>query len=127
MLIPDRKPEKKMRVKPVFYMRVPKGAGINFGRSADVQFFQEHPKLFLLLGLLIVTAFVLPAILYFFLVFLRMDYSDWMILGIAGSFVVGIGLCNIVAAWMKQYLGHIFVAVCLMLGICLICASLILI
>jgi hypothetical protein len=38
------------------------------------------------------------------------------ILGLIGSFTVGIGLFNIVAAWIHQYLGHLLTAICLLGG-----------
>ena len=37
-------------------------------------------------------------------------------LGYVGTFIVGIGLFNIVAAWIHQYLGHLLTAVCLLGG-----------
>ena len=33
--------------------------------------------------------------------------NRWAILGVAGGFVMGIGLANLVAAWQQQYLGHL--------------------
>ena len=44
-----------------------------------------------------------------------MDFIMGM-LGLAGAFVVGVGLFNLVAAWIHQYLGHLLTAACLLGG-----------
>ena len=42
---------------------------------------------------------------------------DWrVVIGFAGGIVVGIGLFNIVAAWMHQYFGHVVTLLCFLLG-----------
>jgi uncharacterized RDD family membrane protein YckC len=42
--------------------------------------------------------------------------NGWVLLGFAGGVVAGVGLFNLVAAWMHQYLGHWFTLGCLLLG-----------
>mgnify|MGYP006992116207 FL=1 len=43
--------------------------------------------------------------------------NEWtLILGQAGTFIIGIGLFNIVAAWIHQYLGHFLTFICIFGG-----------
>lgn len=42
--------------------------------------------------------------------------TAWGIVGGVGAFIVGIGLFNIVAAALKQYLGHFVTLGCFLLG-----------
>ena len=65
-----------------------------------------------MLVLIAITQFVIPA-----------PNSPWLMLGCLGSFVFGVGLFNIVAAWLHQYLGHTVTAVCLSLGALMVAAS----
>lgn len=130
MLIPDRKPAekpKKKPVKPVFYTHMPKNAVMFFSRDADWKFFREHPKLYLLLALLGIVVLFGPAALYTNFVVFPRYYSNWMLLGLAGGLVIGMGFLNIVSAWLEQYLGHIFTTVCILLGSGMIIVSLLLI
>ena len=51
------------------------------------------------------------------------NYNAVLLLGYAGGFVVGLGLFNLVAAWLHQYLGHIFTIICLLAGAGMITAT----
>lgn len=107
------------KVRPVFYWRVPKGIKISqwFSPSADFAFRASHPKLYVLLTLIGLVLLLLPMVLYFTVGFhLHPDVTPWAVIaGFFGSFAVGAGLLNLVAAWMHQYLGHI-VTLALILG-----------
>ena len=50
--------------------------------------------------------------------------SGWLLLGMAGSFVLGVGLCNIVASLFGEYLGHLLTVICLTSGVGMTAASL---
>lgn len=50
--------------------------------------------------------------------------SGWLLLGMAGSFLLGVGLCNIVASLFGEYLGHILTVICLASGGSMTAASL---
>ena len=118
-------PEKETPIKPIFNRKLPKHAASYFSMDSDERFKREHPKadpllafiggaalLLPLLSLIAVTQFVIPA-----------PNSPWLMLGCLGSFVFGIGLFNIVAAWLHQYLGHAVTAICLSLGALMTAAS----
>lgn len=50
--------------------------------------------------------------------------SGWLLLGMAGSFVLGVGLCNIVASLFGEYLGHLLTVISLASGGCMTVVSL---
>jgi len=53
------------------------------------------------------------------------DPEDWRIcLGFVGTFIIGIGFFNIVAAWIHQYLGHFLTIFCFLGGSALTAISL---
>ena len=118
-------PEKETPIKPIFNRKLPKHAASYFSMDSDERFKREHPKAYPLLAfiggtalllpmlsLIAVTQFVIPA-----------PNSPWLMLGCLGSFVFGVGLFNIVAAWLHQYLGHAVTIVCLLLGAWMVAAS----
>ena len=94
--------------------------------DSDEEFKQEHPWLYPLLVVLGLVTFLGPLALYCILVGKTAD-SWWAILGGAGSLIVGIGLFNIVAIAVRQYLGHIVTIGCFLLGGVMIGVSLLLI
>ena len=67
----------------------------------------------LLMALLGIAALVLPAVLFSVLVGTG---SGWVVLGVIGGFLVGIGLFNYVAIFVKQHLGHRVSIVFFLLG-----------
>lgn len=94
--------------KPKFNARMPREALQFFHPAADEAFKKEHPVAYVLLVILGITALVLPLMLYIWLVIVMYDApgTGWLMLGFVGSFVIGIGLFNLVAAFLGQYLGH---------------------
>ena len=74
-----------------------------FYASSDEEFKAKHPIGYGFLVMLGIVALLLPAIVFCVLVGTE---SGWVMLGVAGGFVFGIGLFNFVAIIIKQYLGH---------------------
>lgn len=118
-------PEQKNPIQPVFSRSMPKHAASYFSMDSDKRFKREHPKAYPLLVCIGGTALLLPMLGFIALTqFVRLaPNSPWLLLGCLGSFVFGIGLFNIVAAWLHQYLGHAVTAVCLTLGALMVAAS----
>ena len=115
------------KVHPRFYWTVPKeeNAGFWFTPLSDEAFKADHPKLYVLLTVIGLVLLFLPmcAFLFAALTLLPGSNSPWLLAGMAGGFVAGIGLINIVAAWMEQYLGHWVTILCLALGAAVMAVS----
>ncbi len=63
--------------------------------------------------------FALVAPLIAFIVYAevtKIELNGWSILCFVGCFIIGTGLFNIVAAVIKQYLGHLFTVGCFLVG-----------
>jgi len=106
------------KIKPHFNKKIPGNAGFFFGPASDDEFKWRHPFAY---GVLIasgIAVILLPLIV--FVVFTDFIYpmpdSGWIVLGLIGSLLIGAGLFNIVAAWIKQYLGHLFTIACFLIG-----------
>ena len=84
-----------------------------FSASSDDEFKTEHPVSYVFVVLLGLAVLLLPEILFFILV---NSYNNWLLLGIAGGFVFGIGLFNFVAKILNQYLGHWVSILCFFTG-----------
>ena len=91
------------------YWLPPKGASEFFLPSADDEFKSKHPVGYRFLVLLGATVLILPMMIYGIIVSIHLgkESSIWLLLGGVGSFLIGIGLFNIVAIIIKQYLGHL--------------------
>lgn len=105
--------EKKERKKPRWH--IPEGALGYFSPDYDEEFKQAHPRLYMLLVVLGIAALLAPFALYGVLTGGEVE-TAWGIVGGVGAFIVGIGLFNIVAAALKQYLGHLVTLGCFLLG-----------
>ncbi len=114
-------------VKPHFTKKAPKNKWKYFSADSDEDFKRLHPIGYKWLCGIAITALLLPFVIYSIYIFLihppmlmdsLVSASDIIafILGLIGSFTVGIGLFNIVAAWIHQYFGHLLTAVCLLGG-----------
>lgn len=100
---------------------LPVGYARFFSRASDAAFRAKHPIGYPLLVLLGLAAFILPAALF---VTLSMpEDSAWMILGIIGGMVSGIGLFNFVAIIIDQYLGHLVSLISFLAGGLMMLAS----
>lgn len=95
------------RIKPNFRKKMPKNAIEFFNSDSDDKFKAEHPDAYRILKIAGAAAILLPLIIYVVLtsVFFQQG-NGWILLGLAGSMAIGVGLFNIVAAWIDQYLGH---------------------
>lgn len=81
------------------YWLPPKGASEFFLPSADDEFKSKHPVGYRFLVLLGATVLILPMMIYGIIVSIHLgkESSIWLLLGGVGSFLIGIGLFNIVA------------------------------
>lgn len=77
-----------------------------FYASSDYDFQKEHPTGYFFLVMLGIVALLAPASIFCILVQMYTD-SAWVLLGILGGFIFGIGLFNLVAIIIKQYLGRL--------------------
>lgn len=84
-----------------------------FSASSDNEFKAEHPVAYVLVVLLGIAVLFLPEVLLFLLV---NSYNNWLLLGMVGGFIFGIGLFNFVAKILKQYLGHWVSILCFFIG-----------
>ena len=84
----------------------PKGYQKYFYASSDEEFKEKHPIGYVFLVVLGMTAFLLPGIAFCLLAGQDTE-SRWMLLGLVGGLIFGIGLFNFVAIIIKQYLGHL--------------------
>lgn len=85
-----------------------------------------HPKLYQFLAVIGVLLLVLPMLAFVMAATFSMpgnSNNPWLLLGGAGGFVMGIGLFNIVGAWIEQYLGHWVTIICIGLGAAMMTAS----
>lgn len=123
-----RKNEKHTRVEPQFNKEMPQNAWDFFAPSYDDNFEKEHPVIYGILCVIGILVLVLPNILFTIYITLvtQPEGEIFLLIGIVGAFIVGIGLFNIVAAWMKQYMGHLVTIGCFLLGGLLIVLSLML-
>ena len=112
------------KVFPVFNKKVPKNALFYFTPLADAEFKANHPKAYPWLLATAMIAFLLPMLVYGMVLFCcGAPNSFWMIFGLVGALIIGVGLFNIVSAFVQMYLGHTVTIVCLLLGGAIVAAS----
>lgn len=118
----------KNKIKPKFNKNMPKNAKHYFNPASDDVFKAEHPNIYKILVACGITALMLPVFIYmaFILFIYPAPNSGWMLLGFAGAFIIGIGLFNIVAAWIGQYLGHLVSIICFAVGALMVLSSILL-
>ena len=106
-------------IKPHFSKRAPKNKWEFFSAASDEDFKKLHPVGYNWLCFAGITALMLPSIIYIaYCLFINPAPDEWwLILGGVGTFIIGVGLFNIVAAWIHQYLGHMLTLVCLLGGL----------
>lgn len=104
-----------------FNKKRPKNYLSYFSPAADEEFKKRHPVKYKVLVAVGLTVLFLPPFLCILLnsIFDAPD-SGWLFLAGAGSFIIGVGLFNIVAAWIDQYLGHAVTFGCLGVGALLV-------
>ena len=89
-----------------WYWLPPKGASAFFLGNSDDLFKRKHPFLYPQIVLMGIAALLLPCYLYSLLFRHFQISSTGMLLGYIGAFISGIGLFNLVAIILRQYLGH---------------------
>ncbi len=114
--------------KPRFPARLPENWKTFFDPRSDDALKRKNPRKFMRIQLIGVAALCAPMILYLYLtlaVFAVPD-SAWILTGLAGAFGFGIGLFNIVSAYVGQYMGHKVTAISLIGGVLLQIGSVVL-
>lgn len=112
----------RKKKKPVW--TPPKDASTFFHASSDDEFKAEHPIGYFFLVLLGIAVLMMPVFLYLFFVIPIANDSAWMILGVIGSFIIGIGFFNYVAIIIKQFLGQLVSILSFLIGGIMVALSL---
>ena len=101
-------------IKPHFTRKAPKNKWEYFSPESDEDFKRLHPVGYYLLCVLGMFSVLLPmGIYHVYTSFINPAPNEWPIaLGGLGTFIIGVGFFNIVAAWIHQYLGHLLTIVC---------------
>ena len=94
----------------------PKGSAAFFHMESDADFQRRHPVGYVFAVLLGIFALLLPMTVYVLLVLPPTPPGFGVFLGMAGGFIVGIGLFNFVAIILHQYLGHLVSILCFLIG-----------
>ena len=95
----------------------PKGSAAYFCMESDADFQRRHPVGYVFAVLLGIFALLLPEIVYLLLLLPpHAPPSFGVFLGMAGGFIVGIGLFNFVAIILHQYQGHLVSILCFLIG-----------
>ena len=86
--------------------------------ESDNDFKRRHPIGYVFLVILGIVAFVLPVILFGVLAYFKNpNASGWIsLLGVFGGIIAGIGMFNLVAIIIKQYLGHLVTILSFLVG-----------
>ncbi|MBQ9756794.1 MAG: hypothetical protein IJW15_00030 [Clostridia bacterium] len=110
------------QIKPDFYKKHPKDIRQHM---RAIEFEEKHPQMYKALQLIGIFVMILPSLAYILLEtrFFDAPNSPLLLLGWAGAFCVGIAAFGVVAAWMKQYPGHVFTVTCCCLGVFLVVVS----
>lgn len=88
-----------------------------FNPSYDDVFKEAHPIGYVFLVILSILSLILPAFLFLFIVGIIYGRDNgWIMLGVLGGFVFGIGLFNFTAIIIRQYLGHLMSILSFVIG-----------
>lgn len=114
---------------PKFQKKFPKNASRFFDPGFDNNFKQRHPIGYGVLVCCGIAGLVLPLVVLILVtnVFWTAPNSGFLLLAMAGCFLIGIGIFNIVAAFIGQYLGHAVTGGCFVSGGILVAISFIII
>lgn len=93
---------------PKFQKNLPKNAASFFDPASDEDFKRRHPVGYWILVAVGIGGLLLPLVIVLLVtsVFFPAPDSGFLLLAMVGCFIMGIGIFNIVAAWIGQYLGH---------------------
>lgn len=103
---------------PKFQKEFPKDAMQYLNSASDEAFKKKHPIGYGVLVACGLGALVLPMIILLLVtaIWFPAPNSGFLLLAMVGCFIIGIGLFNIVAAWIGQYLGHKVTIGCFLVG-----------
>ena len=101
----------------------PKGAFAYFSVASDIQFKEDHPVGYVFLVIFGIAVFMTPMLLFGWVTW-EEEENGWLLLGLVGSMVFGVGLFNFVAILINQYLGHLVSLLSFLIGGVLIWVSL---
>lgn len=103
---------------PKFQKEFPRNAIDYFDPSSDDAFKKAHPIKYGVLVICAIAALILPLVILLLLteIWFPAPDSGFLLLAMAGAFIIGIGFFNIVSAWFGQYLGHLVTVGCISLG-----------
>lgn len=103
MILYGRAPESKW----IHQWYPPKNAAAFFAMDSDEDFKRRHPVGYGFLVVLGMIALLLPLSLFVvYVAVVHPNANGWIVPGMVGTFVIGIGLFNFVAIIIRQYLGH---------------------
>lgn len=93
---------------PKFQKNFPKNAAGFLDPASDEAFKKKHPIGYWVLIACGIGGLVLPLAILILVtsVIFPAPNSGFLMLAMAGCFIIGIGIFNIIAAWIGQYLGH---------------------
>ncbi|MBR4194693.1 MAG: hypothetical protein IKQ54_10250 [Oscillospiraceae bacterium] len=96
----------------------PRGSAAYFAMESDGDFKRRHPIGYVFLVILGIAAFILPIIVFGVLCYFKNpNAGGWIsLLGVFGGMIAGVGLFNLVAVIIKQYLGHLVTILSLLIG-----------
>jgi hypothetical protein len=106
-------------ITPAFTKTAPKNFLEFFSPQSDKDFKKQHPAGYVILIIIALIALVLPMVLLTVGIGFLPDEDvgfAFFLPAMLGCFVIGVGLFNIVAAFIHQYLGHALTAICLLGG-----------
>lgn len=103
---------------PKFQKEFPKDVMQYLNSPSDESFKKKHPIGYGVLMACGLGALVLPNIILLLVTafWFPAPNSGFLLLAMVGCFIIGIGLFNIVAAWIDQYLGHKVTIGCFLVG-----------
>lgn len=112
---------------PKFQKKFPKNAQHYLDPASDEEFKKKHPVGYGILAAFGIGVLVLPLVILVLVtqVLCPVPGSGFLVMAMVGCFIIGIGLFNIVAAWIGQYLGHWVTIGCILLGGAFVSASLV--
>ncbi len=98
----------------VFNKKAPKNALEYFSPDSDEDFKEKHPVLYYVIVFSAVLGMMMPFAIYSLIMINYFGASTpvnfWWLIGFVGCLIMGVGVFNIFAALLNQYLGHWFTA-----------------
>ena len=117
---------KVQTIKPKFNKKPSKNYLQYFLPESDDAFKKAHPTGYKILCFLGLAVLLIPYLIYLvYVLFIEPCPNEWpLLLGFIGTFIIGAGFFNIIAAFIHQYMGHLFTILSLLFGSALTALSL---